>query len=126
MPLVWSSESIPATPPEEKCVRVDRTTRHCWSVACDGSDIREQLGSCWGGPLMASHFTDSMVSSPNSSSSAGSCLGVASSLETQLSLITSRHEILLLVALPPLEPQPSENVWRITPYPKSDHHCVVN
>ena len=40
-------------------------------------------------------------------------MAVASGFDTHVSLIRSRHEMLLLVALPPHEPQPSENVWRI-------------
>ena len=53
------------------------------------------------------------ITSPNNSSSDGNTFGVTSGLETQVSLIRSRQVTLLLVLLPPHEPQPSEKVWRM-------------
>ncbi len=40
-------------------------------------------------------------------------MGVFSGFDTQVSLIRSRQVMLLLVPLPPHEPQPSEKVWRM-------------
>lgn len=53
------------------------------------------------------------ITSPNSTSSLGNCFGVAKGFDTHVSLIRSRHVMLLLVPLPPHEPQPSEKVCRI-------------
>src|SRR5690606_8355280 len=59
------------------------------------------------------HPSAAMMSLPNSSSSLGMTLVSLSGLDTQVSLIRSRQVMLLLVALPPQLPQPSEKVWRI-------------
>src|SRR5690606_21835093 len=49
----------------------------------------------------------------NSTSSAGSSLVFARGLEIQVTLIRSCQVMLLLVLLPPQEPQPKEKVWRM-------------
>src|SRR5688500_12368255 len=53
------------------------------------------------------------ITSPNSTSSLGSVLGVASGFDTQVSLIRSRQVMLLLVPVPPQLPQPNEKVCRM-------------
>src|SRR3546814_9109062 len=65
--------------------------------------------------LRISDWSSDVCSSdlPKSSSSEGSSFGFANGLETQVSLIRSRQVMLLLVLLPPQEPQPSEKVWRM-------------
>src|SRR5690349_16106088 len=53
------------------------------------------------------------ITSPNRASSDGSSFGTASGFDTQVSLIRSRQLMLLLVPVPPQDPQPKEKVWRM-------------
>src|SRR3546814_7807213 len=85
-----------------------------WSSDVCSSDllVKPSPDPCPFSPIL-SVYQSFCITEPKSSSSEGSSFGFANGLETQVSLIRSRQVMLLLVLLPPQEPQPSEKVWRM-------------
>src|SRR3546814_9253423 len=82
-----------------------------WSSDVCSSDllVKPSPNPCPFSPIFAV-YQIFCITEPKSSSSEGSSFGFANGLETQVSLIRSRQVMLLLVLLPPQEPQPSEKV----------------
>src|SRR3546814_10763698 len=81
-------------------------------VSQDKAGVKPSPNPCPFSPIFAV-YQIFCITEPKSSSSEGSSFGFANGLETQVSLIRSRKVMLLLVLLPPQEPQPSEKFWRM-------------
>jgi hypothetical protein len=71
------------------------------------------------------HYYNFFITAPNISSSIGNILATFSGLDIHATLIKSSHVMLLLVPLPPHDPQPNEKVWRI-PFHKLPLLWLVN